>query len=1150
MDLLGMPVADPGSFYQQLNKDISVLRNQVDQKLRDMMVAGQSDLDVLNTALRDLQIDETLADKIIQKYPSSNRSLKTSLLSHSREHRGGNGGYDDELNAADSNITERATNLSKDRSTKRSMPSSSEVQIIGIVKNEPLIEGDDEDGDETREETFKRPSILGSLSESSRDSSRALNDRQGVSSHKVMNSHNTRKEETPSSEPHIISLEDEPEDMEKTVDLISLEDYENTGTYVQHRVPLGEVDSQRKADDGSITTASDESRSGVVSRGVSSTQATRKPTVKTDKLRPYLDDGKVPTGSQDLSPSIDMVASGQEELPRSRSLYNSSSSSSSSSDSGEVATGKNEGGLLNHLKISTSEDAPEERKKREPTPRMTERSHPWQNHDFSQDFGDDDSSSSGSEEEDNVTRARKDPEARAGKSSVEAAAELNRERTSKKPEKKDIDPKDHKERIGNLLSAANQWDQDSSSKEPPAKSPRRFPSLELSPRESVNAAAEQEDVAKEDGYTQEENYSPRESEEQIFPESLSLLDVAALSADSASSRKKVPAEKSGESEAAENPKRPPTPEIGSSTRKAWSTTDSTLKSERHPSEDQKTKEQDVQERDGAGRPSPESPRRIRGAVKSARPQKSNAEKDGSSFLEGSATYGNRGARRGSLRKDREQEGMGLSKSQSMGSKSRSHTITNSRSMNSSAIDSKDRVQASQSMDSGLQDRRDETKRATSRRRESPATSRGRIPDKNEKQDHEIRRQNRERRAERQRALGIDPERISSRRRSTTKGSDDAVRQKERVDQPPVQELVFDKHEDSDGTDDLDMDGASHHRERMRKKSEQRTRSSKRAGRESPRKERSREAEGGALALYEGKGVKYEFVLPPDVSIPGSFRSQSPIVQATIPRELLQSPPEQQQKRAQRKTRHQSSGGNEKQLTLYQEDHKDTRSSKQRAIVPKRGSQSQSSPSTLEDHQLVLLQQVQNKTITDPYGDEGRYTGVMVGGKPHGQGTMHYKDGRLYSGDWRQGRWHGHGHAVFANKDSYVGQYSNDQRHGHGRYEWCDGRVYDGGFEMDHRQGQGTYTWPDGAVYTGGFHKGLRHGTGRYIFSDGSVYSGDWQSGKYDGQGECIWADGRRYRGQWKNGQAQGYGVEHRPDGTIRHEGEWKKDRPVRPKRET
>jgi hypothetical protein len=26
-------------------------------------------------------------------------------------------------------------------------------------------------------------------------------------------------------------------------------------------------------------------------------------------------------------------------------------------------------------------------------------------------------------------------------------------------------------------------------------------------------------------------------------------------------------------------------------------------------------------------------------------------------------------------------------------------------------------------------------------------------------------------------------------------------------------------------------------------------------------------------------------------------------------------------------------------------------------------------------------------------------------------------------------------------------------------------------------------------------------------------------------------------------------VEHRPDGTIRHEGEWKKDRPVRPKLE-
>jgi MORN repeat len=47
----------------------------------------------------------------------------------------------------------------------------------------------------------------------------------------------------------------------------------------------------------------------------------------------------------------------------------------------------------------------------------------------------------------------------------------------------------------------------------------------------------------------------------------------------------------------------------------------------------------------------------------------------------------------------------------------------------------------------------------------------------------------------------------------------------------------------------------------------------------------------------------------------------------------------------------------------------------------------------------------------------------------------------------------------------------------------------------------------------------------------------------------VLSAGRTYRGEWQDGKAHGYGVEHRPDGSIRHEGEWKKDRPIRPKLE-
>jgi hypothetical protein len=40
-------------------------------------------------------------------------------------------------------------------------------------------------------------------------------------------------------------------------------------------------------------------------------------------------------------------------------------------------------------------------------------------------------------------------------------------------------------------------------------------------------------------------------------------------------------------------------------------------------------------------------------------------------------------------------------------------------------------------------------------------------------------------------------------------------------------------------------------------------------------------------------------------------------------------------------------------------------------------------------------------------------------------------------------------------------------------------------------------------------------------------------------------DGRVYKGEWKEGKAHGYGVEKRSNGTIRHEGMWDKDNPVR-----
>jgi hypothetical protein len=197
----------------------------------------------------------------------------------------------------------------------------------------------------------------------------------------------------------------------------------------------------------------------------------------------------------------------------------------------------------------------------------------------------------------------------------------------------------------------------------------------------------------------------------------------------------------------------------------------------------------------------------------------------------------------------------------------------------------------------------------------------------------------------------------------------------------------------------------------------------------------------------------------------------------------------------------------------------------------------------EDRQKVV-----NKTLLDPYGDKGVYTGVVLRttGMPHGLGKMVYEeDGRIFEGDWRHGRWHGYGKATFSNGDAYDGEYKFDQRHGKGVYRWADGRVFDGQFSEDKRHGHGVFTWPDGAVYDGEFVNGQRQGHGKYRFADGGEYVGSWHGGRYSGFGTCTWEDGRRYRGEWRNGMAHGRGTETYPNGTVRHDGQWIDDEPVR-----
>lgn len=192
-------------------------------------------------------------------------------------------------------------------------------------------------------------------------------------------------------------------------------------------------------------------------------------------------------------------------------------------------------------------------------------------------------------------------------------------------------------------------------------------------------------------------------------------------------------------------------------------------------------------------------------------------------------------------------------------------------------------------------------------------------------------------------------------------------------------------------------------------------------------------------------------------------------------------------------------------------------------------------------------QVTALTVTDPYGEQGTYTGSISNstGMPHGFGRLEYdKAGRWYEGDWKHGRWTGQGRLSNGDGDYYEGGLKNDHKHGQGVMRFADGRIFEGEY-VNGQMVEGKMTYQDGSTYSGGWVDGMRHGRGRCVFTDNSVYEGEFKEGEFFGHGKMSWSDGGWYEGEWYNGEMQGFGKEMRPDGSLRHEGQWVKGQPIR-----
>jgi hypothetical protein len=189
------------------------------------------------------------------------------------------------------------------------------------------------------------------------------------------------------------------------------------------------------------------------------------------------------------------------------------------------------------------------------------------------------------------------------------------------------------------------------------------------------------------------------------------------------------------------------------------------------------------------------------------------------------------------------------------------------------------------------------------------------------------------------------------------------------------------------------------------------------------------------------------------------------------------------------------------------------------------------------------------TMTDQKGNI--YEGNFVHGKMHGLIEIKSNSGALlFNGTYvhgvmRKGNQY-YSHDQKDNRDSYTGDFKNRKPHGHGTLKYKDGSIYTGNFSNGLPNGVGRmeYNDPKGPrSYRGYFKDGRAHGNGCVNSADGRCYDGSFENGLPHGIGIMKFPNGYRYIGNFVNGFIEGKGLMIRPDG-INWEGEFRKNQPI------
>lgn len=98
-------------------------------------------------------------------------------------------------------------------------------------------------------------------------------------------------------------------------------------------------------------------------------------------------------------------------------------------------------------------------------------------------------------------------------------------------------------------------------------------------------------------------------------------------------------------------------------------------------------------------------------------------------------------------------------------------------------------------------------------------------------------------------------------------------------------------------------------------------------------------------------------------------------------------------------------------------------------------------------------------FTMDYFSSEHYIGMIVRGRPHGQGRRLYFDGGEYVGTFRLGQRHGSGRLTHPNGDTYDGEWAANLPDGRGHFlEAATGNSYSGGWKAGKKFGEGVTHW--------------------------------------------------------------------------------------------